>query len=130
MKLRNKKTGESGELHYYPDKDYHFAVETKDPTHMGIYKTLGKLLQDWTDFIVHVPTEPRIMDEKSRNTIREWAEINGFDKVTYEYNVRFGISSLSVGHVAICFFDCFALLENGKEYAITELCGEEGECES
>lgn len=31
MKLRNKKTGEIGELHYYPDKAYHFAVSAKDP---------------------------------------------------------------------------------------------------
>ena len=38
MKLRNKKTGEIGELHYYPDKAYHFAVSAKDPTQTGIYK--------------------------------------------------------------------------------------------
>lgn len=73
---------------------------------------------------------PRIINKKSRNTIRAWAEINGFDKVTYEYDVEFAISSFSVGYVAICFFDCFFLLENGKEYTITELCGEEEECEN
>ena len=30
MKLRNKKTGEIGELYYYPDKEYHFAVSAKE----------------------------------------------------------------------------------------------------
>ena len=30
MKLRNKKTGEIGELNYYPDKEYHFAVSAKE----------------------------------------------------------------------------------------------------
>ncbi len=77
MNLRNKKTGEIGELHYYPDKEYHFAVSAKDPTHTGIYKTLGELLQDWTDFIVHEPTEPLIEDEKARRVFREWVDLFG-----------------------------------------------------
>lgn len=68
MELRNKKTGEIGELHYYPDKAYHFAVSTKDKTQTGIYKTLGEILQDWTDFIVHEPTDPLIKNEKMRKS--------------------------------------------------------------
>lgn len=50
MKLRNKKTGEIGELHFEPDKEYHFTVATEDPANMRIYKTLEALCQDWEDY--------------------------------------------------------------------------------
>ena len=50
MKLRNKKTGEIGELHYEPDKEYHFTVATEDPADMMIFKTLAELERDWEDY--------------------------------------------------------------------------------
>jgi len=50
MKLRNKKTGMIGELHFEPDKEYHFTVATEDPADMRIYKTLEALCQDWEDY--------------------------------------------------------------------------------
>ena len=90
MKLRNKKTGEIGELHYYPDKEYHFAVSAKDPTRTGIYKTLGEILQDWTDFIVHEPTEPLIEDEKARKVFREWADLLGAKLFRVEHLCKYG----------------------------------------
>lgn len=90
MKLRNKKTGEIGELHYYPDKEYHFAVSAKDPTQTGIYKTLGEILQDWIDFIVHEPTEPLIDDKKARKVFRGWADLLGAKRFRVEHLCKFG----------------------------------------
>ena len=131
MKLRNKKTGEIGELHYYPDKAHHFAVSAKDPTQTGIYKTLGELLQDWTDFIVHVPAEPLIKDSKIRKAVRAWAEIN--DICGAEYGQNAGASWFVFKDYKgremtnIGFLNRWALSksENGKAHTITELCGEE-----
>ena len=50
MKLRNKKTGEIGELHFKPDKEYHFTVATEDPADMMIFKTLAELNEEWEDY--------------------------------------------------------------------------------
>lgn len=50
MKLRNKKTGEIGELHFEPDKEYHFTVATEDPADMKIYRTLAALYAEWEDY--------------------------------------------------------------------------------
>lgn len=49
-KLRNKKTGEIGELHFEPDKEYHFTVATEDPADVMIYKKLADLYADWEDY--------------------------------------------------------------------------------
>ena len=50
MKLRNKKTGEIGELHFEPDKEYHFTVATENPADMRIYKNLAELCEEWEDY--------------------------------------------------------------------------------
>ena len=50
MKLRNKKTGEIGELHFEPNKEYHFTVATEDPADMMIFKTLAELNKEWEDY--------------------------------------------------------------------------------
>ena len=55
MRLRNKKTGEIGELHYEPDKEYHFTVATEDPADIMIFKTLAELNAEWED----APKEPK-----------------------------------------------------------------------
>lgn len=132
MKLRNKKTGEIGELHYYPDKAYHFAVSAKDPTHTGIYKTLGEILQDWTDSIVHKPTEPLIKNEKMRKALRYWAEANNIKHVivfdsnnaspyVHARNVEFVENA---GHLKIVF-RTEERFDTNRIYTIEELCGEE-----
>jgi hypothetical protein len=50
MKLRNKKTGEIGELIYQSDKEYHFAVCPEVPSDIAIYKTLADLNEEWEDY--------------------------------------------------------------------------------
>lgn len=130
MKLRNKKTGESGELHYYPDKAYHFAVSAKDPTQTGIYKTLGELLQDWTDFIVHEPAEPLIENDRVRKAVEAWAEVNDLCGATYSERPNgcaFIFEHADGDKTVICFRSTWLGLEKGKAYGITELCGEEEE---
>lgn len=49
MKLKSKLTGEIGELHFAPDKEYPFTVATKDPADMAIYKSLADLNAEWED---------------------------------------------------------------------------------
>ena len=55
MQLKNRKTGIIGRLFFEPDKEYHFTVETEDPSDMMIYKTLATLYADWED----VSEEPK-----------------------------------------------------------------------
>ena len=50
MKLKNRKTGEIGELHFEPDKEYHFTVVTEDPADLMIFKTLAELNEEWGDY--------------------------------------------------------------------------------
>lgn len=50
MKLRNKKTGMIGELHFEPDKEYHFTVVTEDPADVMIHKKLAGLYAEWEDY--------------------------------------------------------------------------------
>lgn len=130
MKLRNKKTGEMGELHYYPDKDYHFAVEAKDPTQTRIYETLAKLIEDWEDY---KPKEPLIKDEKIRKAVRAWAEASGTTSiVVFDCNnapcmkideMEFAENG---GRVSIAF-KTSEKIDTSKAYTVTELCGEEQE---
>lgn len=49
MKLKNKQTGIFGELHFDPDKEYHFTAVTEDPADVMIYKKLADLYADWED---------------------------------------------------------------------------------
>lgn len=129
MKLRNKKTGTIGELHFEPDKEYHFTVVTEDPSDVMIYKTLGEVIKDWADFIVHVPAEPLIKDEKIRKAVRAWAEVNDLCGATYSERPN-GCAFIFVhadgDKTVTCFRSTWLGLEKGSSYTITELCGEDG----
>lgn len=96
---------------------------------LGEYDSLAKLYEDWEDY---KPTEPLIKDEKVRKAVRAWAEANGIDESRYR-NVKFDHSEHRLKWVrTIIEFDSVEGLENlddGKEYTITELCGEEQELE-
>lgn len=128
MKLHNKKTGELGELYYYSDKSYHFAVETKDPSQTCIYNTLGELLKDWTDFIVR---EPLIKDEKIRKAVRAWAEANNVTQIIV-FNIVNGycleydeLEFAENGGSVKIRFKTNENLDTDNIYTISELCGEE-----
>lgn len=134
MKLRNKKTGEVGELYYEPHKKYHFTVATDDPADMTIHKTLAELNEEWEDY---KPSEPLIKDEKIRKAVRAWAEANGivyarkcgslnaytrrlvgFDALATSYTIEFE------KHLKL-YGDPDKIEKDS--YTIAELCGEEEE---
>lgn len=125
MKLKNRKTGEIGELHYEPDKEYHFMVATEDPADMAIYRSLAELNSDWEDY---KPSEPLIKDEKIRKAVRAWAEANEIKTVEYdEYWVSFRRDDKTIGFKHKYSRLGFYKLENSRDYTIDELCGEEEE---
>lgn len=76
------------------------------------------------DTIGHEPAEPLIKDEKIRKAVRAWAEINQFGA---EYVVKYCMNnfSLTSWQANIEFNSHIKDLEDGKEYTITELCGED-----
>jgi len=128
MKLRNKKTGEIGEL---------MGTLTSCP-YVGIsidfhdgnpkafyYNSLTELNEEWEDY---TPVEPLIKDEKIRKAVRAWAEACGAEQVKYAiacnqyYDVRgTGFS------IKFLYKPVEVWMEDGKIYTITELCGEEEE---
>lgn len=66
MKLRNKKTGIIGELHFEPDKEYHFTVVTEDPADVMIYKKLADLYAEWEDYEEPKPQVVYYIDRDGR----------------------------------------------------------------
>lgn len=121
MKLRNKKTGLDGELHYEPDKEYHFTVATEDPADMAIYRTLAELSADWEDY---TPAEPLIKDEKIRKAVRAWAEAESED--CYYGQDATTLYNGSGDHIEF-WSRPFKDLTPYEHYTIAELCGEEEE---
>lgn len=124
MKLKNRKTGEIGELHYEPDKEYHFTVATEDPADMAIYRSLAELNSDWEDY---KPSGPLIKDEKIRKAVKAWWEAVS-DAITdkrilYKNNQDFAIGVYTI----YCGAIYPETLEAGNMYTIAELCGEEEE---
>lgn len=126
MKLRNKKTGEiidGGDyLNVYDDLDNHQGKSWH-------YNSLAELNEEWEDY---EPVEPLIKDEKTRKAIRMWAEANeyDFDKgLDYtDYDGGYGCSFMTYGSDDNEIHFCKKLgLEDGRDYTIAELCGED-EC--
>lgn len=137
MKLRNKKTGEIWELwqadtlHKKEDGFYEGDVERiclemidEDYDHYDFkYASLKELNEEWEDY---KPKEPLIKDEKVRKAVRAWAEANDFMRVFYEYDYSNDIAKFMVGETKM-IIESDELLEDCKNYTITELCGEEEE---
>ena len=125
MKLRNKQTGIVGELHYEPEKEYHFTVATEDPADMAIYRSLTELNSDWEDY---VPAEPLIKDEKIRKAVRAWAEAVGEEEAfIVSYNIEYHDCCIYTGNLSNTATIDLGTDFNIKEgsYTIDELCGEE-----
>ena len=119
MRLRNKKTEIVGELHYEPDKEYHFTVATEDPADMAIYRTLAELNAAWEDY---TPKEPLLKDYPNEmDAIRAY----GCSPLTFHRHARKGYSTFQFCFHYICFNRLFENLKDGEIYSITELCGEE-----
>lgn len=129
MKLRNKKTGMIGELHYEPEKEIHFTVVTEDPFDVEIHRTLAGLNAEWEDY---KPAEPQLADDMAREIIKKWYNKNkivgklcsygsgswlglrGSDKSGCDWKIELHVSYNS-------------MLKDDKLYTLTELIGEEEE---
>ena len=136
-KLRNKKTGEIGNLigterscpYITIDIDFHDG----NPRAFD-YTSLTELNEDWEDY---EPVEPLIKDEKIRKAVRAWADINAIDDATYGQDKGgswFYFEVLDENNkrkvaTQIRFRNVWALSksESWKWHPIAELCGEEEE---
>lgn len=128
MLLQNKNTGIRGELHFEPDKEYHFTVVTEDPSDVEIFRTLEALAEKWEDY---KPAEPLIKDEKSRKLFREWAGFFSAEQFLVNHLWDSRRKTTSIGSTDIPTEPSIELPghigEDSQIYSITELCGEEEE---
>lgn len=135
MKLRNKKTGEIVDdgfvraTHDFQfDGQKHVLAVFKGNGHRPpervsrAYTSLAELNEEWEDY---KPTESLIKDEKIRKAVRAWAEAIKINGAKYDEFWR----AFRFDNCTICFKGeyCFSELEDGKNYTIAELCGEEEE---
>ena len=123
--MRNKKTGEIVDLSIF-GITLNIRKE-EQPT----YHSIEGVCEDWEDY---KPTEPLIKDEKIRKAVRAWAEAFG---VTNAYVVGIGDgkdyielyaqdNGITDGRIRMSISTQNGVWI-GKEYTITELCGEEQE---
>ena len=131
MKLRNKKTGEIGQIGYVATNDGQIIVEdiSEEEYPYSVicsYKTLSELSEEWEDVeYINVTNIPLIKDEKIRKAVRAWAEaVNTYACKYDEFWKEFRFNNCNIcfkGKLeAIC-----SELKHGEHYTIAELCGEE-----
>ena len=122
MKLRNKKTGEIGDLMGTERSCPYITigVDFHDGNPRAFdYKSLAELNEEWEDVKVK---EPLIKDEKIRKLLRMWADVNDEKEINVTGG---GLATLFQGlHTRLDIELCCAWTRNGI-YNITELCGEE-----
>ena len=121
MKLRNKKRlWEIGEPRVAYQEIYVDTTEHKT----YYYKTIAELNEEWEDY---KPKEPLIKDPKILKAVRAWAEANGADRVILGQvnNDELVKKSAMTAFGCHISFEGSLGLERGRNYAITELCGEE-----
>ncbi len=132
MKLRNKKTGEIGQIGYVATQDGQIIVEDisgEEYPYSVIcsYKTLAELNEGWEDY---EPKEPLIKDEKTRKAVRTWAEVNSIKEALYAVRTDGRLCVLTdMGDYdfSIEFVGWIPTLKDGGVYTIAELCGEDEE---
>lgn len=119
MKLRNKKTGEI--------QNPNSIVITDDSEKDGVFvfRSIEQLVEEYEDY---KPKEPLIDNEKIREIVRAWAEINAVRQVAYVEDLN-GESCCLAGMedgrgYCIKFVGWIPTLKDCGEYFIDELCGE------
>lgn len=125
-KFINKKAGaEARVIAIYLDSDGVMQVDG--------YDTVEDLMDDYAAYGKYEPPkEPLIKDEKIRKAVRAWAEANEYDLdkgLDYtEYVGNYGCSFATYGSDDNEIHFCKKLgLEDGRDYTIAELCGENDE---
>lgn len=79
------------------------------------------------------PKEPLIEDEKKRKAIQMWAEANSVKKVLYlemPERILCRLEDTDDSDYEIDFVGHIPTLEDGEDYSIEELCGEEDKDEA
>jgi len=122
MRLRNKKTGEIGEL---SGVNRIIVYEPEMPlcgnSILGEYDTLAKLNEEWEDY---EPAEPLIKDPKIRKAVRAWAEANDYPKtMELYYNAPNFVLRSDISTIE--FDKEIEPLQHGEQHTIEELCGSE-----
>lgn len=125
MKLHNKDTGEDGRLMMCHDYDeYPFFIEIGSIK--IYYHNFADMIEAGWD-CVKIPAEPLIKDEKIRKAVRAWAEACGVNRVVNgEYDNELCAKGQQFYGAKIVLTKTVAL-PRGRNYTITELCGEEEE---
>ena len=115
MKLRNKKTGDIKSI----------KEIIRDAFLSNELDSLKSIDTNWKDVDSTNDTNiPLIKDEKIRKVVRAWFEANGFNsKMFFTYYAN--LHHLCCWQASIEFNRPIDGLEDGKDYYITELCGEE-----
>ena len=133
MKLRNKKTGEIGDLLgteraaglIIIDIDFYDG----NPIAFD-YTSIAELNKDWEDYKPAKP-EPLIKDEKIRKAVRAWAGVNKYERLSYWCKDGEGCFSFfdreSENEIMFDNLDGVKGITDDKTYTIAELCGEEEE---
>lgn len=132
MKLRNKKTGEIGQIGYVATHDGQIIVEDisgEEYPYSVIcgYKSLAELNEEWEDYI---PDKPLIEDEAKRSVFKAWAEILGRDleKADFKYDAERNGFDCYLAESIIEFANGEGINCIDREiYTFRALCGEEGE---
>lgn len=125
MKLRNKKTGEIVE---YDKIGFRKGLSDGWKDFVPNAESIAELNEKWEDY---KPKEPLIKDEEIRKFVRGWSEVFGVTKV-YVTGIGDGKEYLELydqdngvvdGRIRISIKTQDGIWI-GKEYTITELCGE------
>ncbi len=119
MKLRNRETGEIGEIRY---ENHELYVDT-DGGFTYWLRTIAELNERWEDY---KPTDPLIKDERIRKAVRAWAKALGLQEVycaSNGYEIYGGTDDWVIQFEG----EPFPFADKNKIYTIAELCGEEEE---
>ena len=124
MRLRNKKTGESGEIRY---ENHELYVDTDNGFTYWL-RTIAELNEDWEDY---KPAEPLIKDEKKLDTVKSFFALLGISNEIYYQSINKCFYKTDDDGITYGIdFDDDKGIDNictGLPYTITELCGEEEE---
>lgn len=129
-KLRNKKTNDIIDLNEWTIQSGYLYItisNDNDSTLFYKYESLAELNKEWEDYI---PKEPLIKDEKVQKAIRVFCEVTQEKKRIFVIK-QFGRGSAEFsvgGRYAIRLplsYESMDALEDGRNYTLTELCGEE-----
>lgn len=102
------------------------GIDEEGDIYEFLYKSLKELNTIWEDY---PPAEPLIKDEKVRKAVRAWADYNKVKIVRYVVDNYRNSRLYNTGKSLVIDFAIeLQGINEGDDYTIAELCGEEEEC--